>query len=564
MSTNVWAAGSAVQKIVRATDAQNFTFNSEDGPSFILPTVAFPTVAELTVDVDGLIQTSPDNFGYVVAERRLTFAADLPPGLKVHVAARGKSEIEVPQSTLGASPLGQALISSSDTGGMHSILGLGTIVSANAEDVQAALRFQDDGSPVAGTDTINFVGTGVSVANVAGAVVVTIPGALAAPVQSVVGQVGAVSAEQIRAALPAAVAGGNAGLLTGADKTKLDGAAQQTALDAKAPLASPTFTGTVSVPNINGAALGPKNKLFNGCMRIPSPNGASGSAVLGVNIIGAAELITVVYGFATFSGAIYQATGVQDARTSTGAMHYLAFAATTGGSGNVLYLKRVSAEDALTMANKQITVSCRAMAAGTTPSRMWLRYFKADAYNNFATATWIADGPKLNTSSMSTPVELEFTFTPTYADCANGLSFEMFAEYTGANGSPQNPSYLSIADFQVIEGSKRLPFETRPLELEKALVNRFKPTAPINLTANTTLASNAKYSYSAGALTLTLPAAPVNGDEVVIYNTGSLLTTVVGRNGKTIMGLAQNMTLDIANKKYVFEYLSASGDWRLS
>ena len=267
MSTNVWAAGSAVQKIVRATDAQNFTFNSEDGPSFILPTVAFPTVAELTVDVDGLIQTSPDNFGYVMAERRLTFAADLPPGLKVHVAARGKSEIEVPQSTLTASPLGQALISSSDTGGMHSILGLGTIVPANAEDVQAALRFQDDGSPVAGTDTINFVGAGVGVANVAGVVVVTIPGGLA---------------------------------------------------------------------------------------------------------------------------------------------------------------------------------------------------------------------------------------------------------------------------------------------------------APAHLTANTTLASNARYSYSAGALTLTLPAAPANGDEVVIYNTGSLLTTVVGRNGKTIMGLAQDMTLDIANKKFVFEYLSASGDWRLS
>lgn len=88
--------------------------------------------------------------------------------------------------------------------------------------------------------------------------------------------------------------------------------------------------------------------------------------------------------------------------------------------------------------------------------------------------------------------------------------------------------------------------------------------APINITANTTLDANAKYSYSAGALTLTLPAAPSNGDVVVIYNTGTLLTTVVGRNGKTIMGLAQDMTLDIANKKFVFEYLSELGDWRLS
>lgn len=90
------------------------------------------------------------------------------------------------------------------------------------------------------------------------------------------------------------------------------------------------------------------------------------------------------------------------------------------------------------------------------------------------------------------------------------------------------------------------------------------PAAPTHLTTNTTLASNSKYSYSAGALTLTLPAAPANGDEVVIYNTGSLLTTVVGRNGKTIMGLAQDINLDMPNKKFVFEYLSASGDWRLS
>jgi hypothetical protein len=50
---------------------------------------------------------------------------------------------------------------------------------------------------------------------------------------------------------------------------------------------------------------------------------------------------------------------------------------------------------------------------------------------------------------------------------------------------------------------------------------------------------------------------------IPIYNTGTVLTTVVGRNGKTIMGLAQDMTLDIADKKFVFEYLSASGDWRL-
>lgn len=147
------------------------------------------------------------------------------------------------------------------------------------------------------------------------------------------------------------------------------------------------------------------------------------------------------------------------------------------------------------------------------------------------------------------------------SECQNGLVVDAVIWFSGAVAAN---TVAFISNFQLRQGMTIKEIEFRPIELEKALVNRFKPTAPINLTANTTLASNSKYSYSAGALTLTLPAAPANGDEVVIYNTGSLLTTVVGRNGKTIVGLAQDMTLDMANKKFVFEYLSASGDWRLS
>ena len=348
------------------------------------------------------------------------------------------------------------------------------------------------------------------------------------------------------------------------DADKPVSTAQQTALDAKAPLANPTFTGNVSVPNINGAALGPKNKLFNGCMRIPSPYGASGGAALGGSLIGAAGVVIWIGGFTTFTGAIFHETGVQDIRTSSGGLVRVAFTSTTGGSGSVVFSMRISAEDALTMAGKPITASCRLYGATTSPATSWLRRYKANGYNDFSAPVFIGDGSKLNTSAMAgSPIDLEYTFTPTYADCINGMQIDVVGEYTGANGNPQSPAYLSVANFQVIEGSKRLPFEARPLELEKALVNRFKSTAPINLTANTTLASDSKYSYSAN-LVLTLPPNPENGDVIPIYNTGTVLTTIVGRNGKTIMGLAQDMTLDIANKKYVFEYLSASSDWRLS
>jgi hypothetical protein len=240
-------------------------------------------------------------------------------------------------------------------------------------------------------------------------------------------------------------------------------------------------------------------------------------------------------------------------------MHYVAFGTATGANGYILYTYRIKAQEALTLAGKPLTLSCR-LTAGTTPAgNHSFRIYKANAYDDFSGETFVASSGNLGAVSGTLDTGAQFTLS--YADCFNGIIAQVLINYTGA---PVAPAYLSIADFSCRSGSRVVPFEPRPLELEKALLNRFKSAVPINLTTNTTLASNAKYSYSAGALTLTLPAAPANGDEVVIYNTGSLLTTVVGRNGKTIMGLAQDMTLDIANRKFLFEYLSASDDWRLS
>lgn len=318
--------------------------------------------------------------------------------------------------------------------------------------------------------------------------------------------------------------------------------------------------GTLQVPDINGASpSGLANKIENGCMRIPSSAGQSGSVGLGQTLYGAEGIRTFIGDWSAFSGAVYQVGGVQDVRTSSGAMHYVAFGTATGASGYILYTYRIKAQEALTLAGKPLTLSCKLTAETTSASNHSFRIYKANAYDDFSGETFVSTSGNLGAVSGTLDTGAQFTLS--YADCFNGIIVQVLINYTGA---PVAPAYLSIADFSCRSGSCVVPFEARPLELEKALVNRFKPAAPINLTANTTLASNAKYSYSAGSLTLTLPAAPVNGDEVVIYNTGSLLTTVVGRNGKTIMGLAQDMPLDIANRKYLFEYLSESNDWRLS
>jgi hypothetical protein len=88
--------------------------------------------------------------------------------------------------------------------------------------------------------------------------------------------------------------------------------------------------------------------------------------------------------------------------------------------------------------------------------------------------------------------------------------------------------------------------------------------APVTIAVNTTLTSNAIYKYTLPNLTLTLPAAPANGDVIVIINAGAAVNSVVDRNGETIMGVAENLTLNMPKKTFVLTYCSAEGDWTLS
>jgi hypothetical protein len=83
------------------------------------------------------------------------------------------------------------------------------------------------------------------------------------------------------------------------------------------------------------------------------------------------------------------------------------------------------------------------------------------------------------------------------------------------------------------------------------------------LASNTTLTSNSAYSYSASGLTLTLPASPVNGDLIIIVNTSTQVDCIIARNtGKTIMGLAENLTFDKANASITLKCINGT-DWRI-
>lgn len=86
----------------------------------------------------------------------------------------------------------------------------------------------------------------------------------------------------------------------------------------------------------------------------------------------------------------------------------------------------------------------------------------------------------------------------------------------------------------------------------------------VTTTATSKTLVNREYcAVTAAGQTITLPASPSAGWEVVIVVDGTFTNTVVGRNGQNIMGLAEDMTLDRANAAMNFLFVNASEGWRV-
>lgn len=76
-----------------------------------------------------------------------------------------------------------------------------------------------------------------------------------------------------------------------------------------------------------------------------------------------------------------------------------------------------------------------------------------------------------------------------------------------------------------------------------------------------TIANRTVYYVTTDSQNITLPASPVAGNEVVIINGGNFNATTILRNGSNIMGLAENMTLDIRYASVALIYIDATRGW---
>jgi hypothetical protein len=82
----------------------------------------------------------------------------------------------------------------------------------------------------------------------------------------------------------------------------------------------------------------------------------------------------------------------------------------------------------------------------------------------------------------------------------------------------------------------------------------------VSATTQAAVAGSHYVLTNVAATTVTLPASPASGDTVWVTVANSLTTNVIARNGKTIMTLAEDLTIDNATATVELRYVNT--DWK--
>ena len=97
-------------------------------------------------------------------------------------------------------------------------------------------------------------------------------------------------------------------------------------------------------------------------------------------------------------------------------------------------------------------------------------------------------------------------------------------------------------------------------------LSSYKQEVNLAISANTTLVAGRRYFVdTTAARTLTLPASPTLGQEVVVVDaTGSAATNniTILRNGGKINGLTEDAILDVNQGTSIFTYTGTTLGWR--
>jgi 1-deoxy-D-xylulose 5-phosphate reductoisomerase len=98
-------------------------------------------------------------------------------------------------------------------------------------------------------------------------------------------------------------------------------------------------------------------------------------------------------------------------------------------------------------------------------------------------------------------------------------------------------------------------------------LSSYKQEVNLAISADTTLVAGRRYFVdTAAARTLTLPASPTLGQEIIIFDaTGSAGTNniTLSRNGNKINGLTEDAIIDVDKSAAVLIYTGSTIGWRL-
>ena len=81
------------------------------------------------------------------------------------------------------------------------------------------------------------------------------------------------------------------------------------------------------------------------------------------------------------------------------------------------------------------------------------------------------------------------------------------------------------------------------------------------ISTNTTATSGTFYVLTTAAVTLTLPTTPSDGAFVGVSNMSGSTTCIIARNGSNIMGIADNMFVDVVDAGFTLYYTGATYGW---
>jgi hypothetical protein len=222
----------------------------------------------------------------------------------------------------------------------------------------------------------------------------------------------------------------------------------------RAPLASPTFTGTPVVPNLNGGQLaGLRNRIINGTMGI-SRRYQSAASSISTNTLSYTVDRWYVYSFGS------TLTAQRVAISSNGFANALRV---TGSAGNTVAIvgQRIEAVNCSDMAGKTVTLSYYAASSGSRLINWSVVY--TSTVDDWSGSKQTISGTQSTTSSY---VLYSHTFAVPSA-ATTGLQVEFSVASGLASGT------FDIFGVQLEVGSQATPFEHRLRGLELALCQRY-------------------------------------------------------------------------------------------